>query len=78
MRISSCGPTWNAETSIDATGNISRGSAIFCTSDWLRTIERVPALTVSLKKWTMIRPQKMWIAKFCTSLCSPMIWPITK
>ena len=44
MRITSCGPTWNAETSIEATGNISRGIAIFCTSALLRTIERVPAL----------------------------------
>ena len=49
----SCG---SAETSIDATGNISRGIAIFCTSALLRTIERVPALKVSVKKWTMTRP----------------------
>ena len=40
---------WKAETSIDATGNISRGIAIFCTSALLRTIERVPALNVSVK-----------------------------
>ena len=78
VRITSCGPMWNAETSIEATGNISRGSAIFCTSCRLRTIERVPALAVSLKKWTMISPQKMWIAKFSTSLCRSMITPITK
>ena len=25
------------------------------------TIERVPALKVSVKKWTTIRPAKMWI-----------------
>ena len=70
-RITSCGPTWNTETSIEATGNISRGIAIFCTSALLRTIERVPALKVSLKKWTMISPQKMWIAKFSTPLSQP-------
>ena len=60
-----------AETSIEATGNISRGIAIFCTSALLRTIDRVPALNVSLKKWTMISPQKMWIAKFSTSSLQP-------
>ncbi|MCU1536648.1 MAG: hypothetical protein JWP82_999, partial [Humibacillus sp.] len=32
----------------------------------MRTIERVPALKVSLKKWTMMIPQNMWIAKFGT------------
>ena len=63
-RITTCGATWNNETIIDATGNISLGSAIFRISALLRTIDLVPALKVSVKKWTTIRPQKTWIAKF--------------
>ena len=34
---------------MEATGNISRGTAIFRTRDLLRTIERVPAPKVSVK-----------------------------
>ena len=43
------GNTWYAETSIEATGNISRGTAIFWTTWRFRTIERVPAVKVSVK-----------------------------
>ncbi len=49
VRISICGNVWYAETSIEATGNISRGIAIFFTSALFRTIERVPAVNVSVK-----------------------------
>ena len=63
---------------MDATGNISRGTAIFCTSDLLRTIERVPAFIVSMKKWTMIRPAKTWIANASVRLARPNRIPITK
>ncbi len=76
--ITICGTTWYSETSIDATGNISRGIAFFCTSARFRTIERVPALNVSVKKCTTIRPANTWIAKFSTPLCRPMMTPITK
>ena len=41
-------PAWS-ETSMEATGNISRGTAIFCTTPRLRTIERVPDWKVSVK-----------------------------
>ena len=49
VRITSCGIVWKAETSIEATGNISRGIAIFLTIALLRTIDRVPAVNVSVK-----------------------------
>jgi hypothetical protein len=48
-RITICGMMWYADTSIEATGNISRGIAIFFTIDELRMIERVPAVNVSVK-----------------------------
>ncbi len=60
-----------------ATGNISRGIAIFTTSALLRMIDRVPALKVSLKKWTRIRPANRWIGKFGTSLWAWNRKPIT-
>ena len=63
-RITTCGATWNSETIIEATGNISLGSAIFRINALLRTIERVPALKVSVKKCTTMRPQNTWMAKF--------------
>ena len=77
-RMITCGTTWNRDTSIEATGNISRGTAIFCTSDLLRTIDRVPAFIVSTKKWTMIRPQKTWMAKSSVRWARPKRTPITK
>ena len=43
------GITWKAETSIEATGNISRGIAIFLRIALLRTIDRVPEPNVSVK-----------------------------
>ena len=44
-----CGIVWYADTSMDATGNISRGIAIFFTIEEFRTIDRVPAVNVSVK-----------------------------
>ncbi len=49
--MSSCGKALIAETITDATGNISRGMAIFRTMALLRTIERVPEENVSVKNW---------------------------
>ena len=63
-----CGKTWKSDTSIDATGNISRGSGSFTTIVLLRTIDRVPAVKVSVKKCTTTRPQKMCTPKFGTLL----------
>ncbi len=77
-RISSCGKELIAETMIEATGNISRGIAIFRTIALLRMIERVPVENVSVKKCTPTSAANMWIAKFGTYLCSPSTRPITK
>ncbi len=59
MRISSWGATCHSETSIVATGNISRGTDIFAISPLLPTRERVPAPKVSVKKCVMMRPANM-------------------
>ena len=40
---------WYAATSIEATGKISRGIRIFCTSALFCQIERVPPFQVSPK-----------------------------
>ena len=48
-----------------------------CTSALLRTIERVPALKVSMKKCTTISAENTWIAKFSIRSAMPTILPIT-
>src|SRR3712207_4548003 len=62
-RITAWGNACTADTIVAATGNISRGIAIFRTMALFRTIDRVPELNVSVKKWTKTRPQNRWIAK---------------
>jgi hypothetical protein len=75
-RMTSWGPMWKAETIIEATGNISRGTAIFDTRPLLRRIERVPALNVSVKNTTTMSPANMCTPKF-SMLRRPMITPMT-
>ena len=45
----SCGTACHSDTSIDATGNISRGIAILPMTPLLDSSERVPAVTDSVK-----------------------------
>ena len=48
-RMISCGIACHSDTSIEATGNISRGIAILVMTPLLDSSERVPAVTDSVK-----------------------------
>ena len=68
-RITNSGHRWYAETSSEASGKVSRGIALFCSSEALRTIDRVPAAMVSVNSPTTMIEAKTWIAK--CSICCP-------
>jgi hypothetical protein len=72
-----CGTMWYSVTSSDATGNISRGTFIFRTSDLFLMTDLVPAPSVSVNACTTIIPAKMCSAKFGVLRVKPRITPRT-
>ena len=62
---------------MEASGKISRGSGIFCTTALFCMIERVPELKDSTNRLTNTMPANRWIAK-CGTWPRPMMIPKTK